>query len=88
MQKPQRHLDPERIAELTPRGGLQAAEFEDRKLGRLSAVSSSVIYTDAASGAVLLSNRFASRAEAVSQLNFYRSTFQDVKARRRAFRVV
>jgi hypothetical protein len=88
LQKRQRHLDPEFISKLTPRGGLQAAEFEDRQSGYLSVDGSKVCYTDALLGAVLLSTEFASSREASLQLDFYRSTFREVKARRSAFHVV
>ncbi|WP_336487041.1 hypothetical protein [Methylobacterium nigriterrae] len=88
LHKRQRQLDPDRIAALTPRGGLQAAEFEDRRLGYLSVDGATVSYTDASLGAVLLSTEFASGREAALQMTFYRSTYQDVKARRAAFRAV
>ena len=85
MQKRQRYLDPNFISKLTPRGGLQAAEFEDRQSGYLSVNGSKVCYTDGFLGAILLSTEFASSREAALQLDFYRSTYQDVKARRSAF---
>jgi len=88
VQKQQRHLDPEFVANLTPRGGLQAAEFEDKRLGFLSVEGSRVLYTDASLGIALLSTEFASNREAALQLRFYRSTYRDVKARRAAFKVV
>ena len=55
LQKRQRHLDSDFISKLTPRGGLQAAEFEDRQSGHLSVDGSKVCYTDALLGVVLLS---------------------------------
>ncbi|GJE42728.1 hypothetical protein AEGHOMDF_1901 [Methylobacterium soli] len=82
LQKRERHRDLDLISKLTPRGGLQAAEFEDRQAGYLYVDDSKVCYTDAVLGTVLLSNEFASGREASLQLDFYRSTYRDVKARR------
>ena len=87
MQKQQRHLDAEFIAKLTPRGGLQAAEFEDKQLGYFSVEGSRVLYIDAELGVILLSTELASSREAALQLSFYRSTFQNVEARRAAFNI-
>ena len=81
-------FDPHAICALTPRGGLQAAEFEDKGLGCLRADGRDVIYTDASSGAELLRASFASGREAKMQLAFYRSTYAEVEARRAAFRNV
>ena len=88
LQKRQRHFDPDFISKLTPRGGLQAAEFEDRQFGYLSVDGSKVCYTDALLGVVLLSTEFASGREASLQMDFYWSTFREVKARRSAFQAV
>ncbi len=88
MQKQQRHLDPDIIANLTPRGGLQAAEFEDQKLGHLSVDRRDVVYTDARSSVRLLRMTFASSKEAKMQVAFYRSTYEEVKARRSSLHIV
>ena len=75
-------------AQRTPRGGLQAAEYEDRKLGRLHVAGSRVIYKDAETGEILMDRQFANDREAGLQLSFYRATYDDVKTRRSSFRIV
>jgi len=81
-------LDRASIIKLTPRGGLQAAEFEDKKLGHLSVDGCDVVYMDALSGVDLLRMTFASGKEAEMQLAFYRSTYGEVKARRSSLHIV
>lgn len=72
----------------TPRGALQAAEFEDRKLGNLIADGRTVAYVDVITGATLLSWSYQSVREAKSQLDFFRSIYTDVTRRRAALHVV
>src|SRR3954467_8804769 len=56
---------------LRPRDCLQALQFEEKGLGRLSE-GRDVVCTDALSGAGLLRVRFTSSREAKLQLTFYR----------------
>lgn len=72
----------------TPRGALQAAEYETRKLGSLVAMGKSVAYIDALTGATLLSFSYRTGKEAKAQLGFFRAAYNDVKHRRAALQVV
>lgn len=72
----------------TPRGALQAAEFEERKFGNLIANGKTVAYVDIITGATLLSWSYQSAQEAKSQLSFFRSIYTDAIRRRAALHVV
>jgi hypothetical protein len=72
----------------TPRGALQAAEFEARKFGSLVAKGKSVTYIDALTGVTLLSFTYCSGKEAKAQLGFFRAAYNDVEHRRAALHVV
>ena len=72
----------------TPRGALQAAEFEARKLGSLVAKGKSVTYIDALTGVTLLSFTYCNGKEAKAQLGFFRAAYNDVEHRRAALHVV
>jgi hypothetical protein len=73
---------PQRTRPTAPRGGLQAAEYEELGYGLLTAVGRSVLYIDEATRSVPLRFSYASPAEASLQLQFFRETYQDAKRRR------
>jgi hypothetical protein len=70
------------VSGTTPKGGLQASEYEARGLGRLETEGSFLVYRDEGSGNVLLSMRYANAREAERQMAFFREAYQDVVRRR------
>ncbi len=78
----------EGFAERTPRGGLQAAEFEARGLGALGVDCRDMVYIDATTRIVLLRVAWTNNREARLQVRFYRQAHKDVLARRAALRLV
>lgn len=76
------------LEERTPRGALQAAEFEHKKLGRFVAEGRCISYIDAITGATLLSYTYESAREAKAQLAFFRASHADVLRRRATFCIV
>jgi hypothetical protein len=67
-----------------PRGGLQAAEFEDKRYGILTVDGRSVIYIAHADGAAGPRFTYPSERDARAQLSFFRAAYQDLKHRRTA----
>lgn len=78
----------EGLAERTPRGGLQAAEFEATGLGALGVDCRDMVYVDATTRIVLLRVAWTNNREARLQVKFYRQAYRDVVARRAALRLV
>lgn len=76
------------LAGRTPRGGLQAAEFEGAGLGSLGIDCRDMVYVDAETRIVLLRVSWANNREARLQVRFYRQAYKDVVARRAAMRLV
>ncbi|WP_244424751.1 hypothetical protein [Methylobacterium nodulans] len=76
------HLNPDTVQCMTPRGGLQAAEYEDRGYGYLNILRNSVCYIDSATGDCLTSFSYPSHRDAELQLSFFRQACQDAKRRR------
>lgn len=64
---------------MTPRGGLQAAEYEELGYGYLEIVENSVCYVDGRTGKRLIDFRYPTRRDAALQLSFFRQACQDAK---------
>ncbi|MGY2051437.1 hypothetical protein [Methylobacterium sp. JK268] len=67
-----------------PRGGLQAAEFEDKRYGLLRVDGRSVIYVAHEGEAAGLRFTYPSEHDARAQLSFFRAAYQDLKRHRAA----
>lgn len=81
-------LDPRLVVKQTPRGGLQAAEYEGAGKGELRVDGKSVVYHDYLTEGDLLTLTYASRREAGLQLKFFRQTYDEVRRRRSGLRLV
>ncbi|MFE1602634.1 hypothetical protein [Methylobacterium sp. ID0610] len=68
------------VKHMTPRGGLQAAEYEDIGYGYLEIIENSVRYIDKETGKCLISFSYASQRDAALQLRFFRQACQDAKS--------
>lgn len=64
---------------MMPRGGLQAAEYEELGYGFLEIVGNSVCYVDGRTGKRLINFAYPTRRDATLQLSFFRQACQDAR---------
>jgi len=85
---PLRSMPADLVARITPRGFLQAVEYEEEGRGSLRAMDKSVVYVDKLTGARLLTLSYATHREAEMQVDFLRLAYADMRSRRAALRVI